>query len=48
MTRMRMLLVVMGVKENCRQTRLLPVTLPLGTSVQAEPFQYWTSKAVIP
>src|SRR5258708_23296252 len=40
--------VVMGEKLNLRQTLLLPVTFPLGTVAQVEPFQYCTSKPVNP
>src|SRR5215213_6493621 len=42
------LLVVMFANVNCRQTLLLPVTLPFGTVTQLVPFQYCTSNAVMP
>ena len=35
-------------KKIFRFTRLLPVMLPLGTSTYAAPFQYCTSKLVMP
>ncbi len=45
---MRTALVETAAKVNLRHTRLLPVTLPPGTAAQADPFQYCSSKSVMP
>jgi len=41
-TSTRMAVVLIGLKVNLRQIKLLPVTLPPGTSTQVPPFRYCT------
>jgi hypothetical protein len=40
--------VLMGVKASFFKTRLLPDIFPPGTFTHPVPFQYWTSKLMIP